>query len=40
LRLQNFLYTIGSQIAVRLSAVRTVHPIPPERFLELISVRS
>jgi hypothetical protein len=33
-------YTIGSQMAVRLSAICTWLPLPPGRFLVLISVRS
>jgi hypothetical protein len=32
-------YTIGSQMAVRLSALRTGRTLPPERFLVLIYVR-
>jgi hypothetical protein len=31
--------TIGSQVAVRLSALRAGRPLPPGRFLVLISVR-
>jgi hypothetical protein len=31
---------IGSQLAVRLSALRAGSPLPPGRFLVLISVRS
>jgi hypothetical protein len=37
-RLQHFL-DIGSQMAVRLSAVRADHPLRPGRFLVFISVR-
>jgi hypothetical protein len=37
--LTHFLYTIGSQMAVRLSALRADRPLPPGRFLVLISVR-
>jgi hypothetical protein len=33
-------YTIGSQMAVRLSALRAGRHLPPGRFLVLISVRS
>jgi hypothetical protein len=32
-------YTIVSQMAVRLSALRAGRPLPPRRFLVLISVR-
>jgi hypothetical protein len=32
-------YTIGLQMAARLSALRTDSPLPPGRFLVLISVR-
>jgi hypothetical protein len=32
-------YTVGSQMAVRLSALRASRPLPPARFLVLISVR-
>jgi hypothetical protein len=32
-------YIIGSQMAVRLSALSAGHPLPPRRFLVLISVR-
>jgi hypothetical protein len=32
-------YTVSSQIVVRLSALCTCHPLPPGRFLVLISVR-
>jgi hypothetical protein len=32
-------YTIGLQMAVRLSASRAGRPLPPGRFLVLISVR-
>jgi hypothetical protein len=32
-------YTIGTQMAVRLSALRACRPLPPGRFLVLISVR-
>jgi hypothetical protein len=32
-------WTIGSQMTVRLSALCTSHPLPPGRFLVLISVR-
>jgi hypothetical protein len=35
----HILYTIDSQMAVRLSALRAGRPLPPERFLVLISVR-
>jgi hypothetical protein len=35
----HILSTIGSQMAVRFSALRTGHPLPAERFLVLISVR-
>jgi hypothetical protein len=38
-RLPHFLYAIGSQITVRLSALRAGRPLPPGRFLVLISVR-
>jgi hypothetical protein len=31
--------TVGSQMAVKLSALRGGHPLPPGRFLVLISVR-
>jgi hypothetical protein len=31
--------TVGSQMAVRLSALHASHPLPPETFLILISVR-
>jgi hypothetical protein len=36
-RLPHFLD--NSQMVVRLSALRNGHPLPPERFLVLISVR-
>jgi hypothetical protein len=32
-------WTIGSQMAVNLSALRTGRPLPPSKFLVLISVR-
>jgi hypothetical protein len=32
-------YTIGSQMAVRMSDLSTDHPIPPGRFLVLIPIR-
>jgi hypothetical protein len=32
-------YTVGSQIAVRLSALHAGHPLTPGRFLVLISLR-
>jgi hypothetical protein len=35
----NIFQIIGSQIAMRLSALRADRPLPPERFLVLISVR-
>jgi hypothetical protein len=38
-RLRNF-YIIGSQMAVSLSLLRVGRPLPPGRFLVLISVRS
>jgi hypothetical protein len=38
-RLPRFLQKVGSQMAVRLSALRSGHPLPPGRFLVLISVR-
>jgi hypothetical protein len=34
-----FFRAVGSQMAVRLSALRTGHPLPPGRSLVLISVR-
>jgi hypothetical protein len=37
-RLPHF-YTIGSQMAVRLSSLRAGRPLPPGRFLVLISIR-
>jgi hypothetical protein len=38
-RLPHFLYTVGSQLAVRLSALRAGRPLPLGRFLVLIFVR-
>jgi hypothetical protein len=38
-RLPHFLQTIGSQIAVRLSALCSGHPLPPGRFLNLLELR-
>jgi hypothetical protein len=38
-RLPQFVYTIGSQRAVRLSALRAGRPLPPGGFLVLISLR-
>jgi hypothetical protein len=35
----HILWTIGSQMAVMLSALCAGRPLPPERFLLLISVR-
>jgi hypothetical protein len=33
-------YTVGSQMAMRLSALRAGRPLPPGRFLALFSVKS
>jgi hypothetical protein len=32
-------YRVGSQMSVRLSAIRACRPLPPGRFMVLISVR-
>jgi hypothetical protein len=39
LRSSHIFYTIGSQMAVRLPALRAGHPLAPGRFLVLISFR-
>jgi hypothetical protein len=38
-RLPHFVYTIGLQMAVRLSILRASRPLLPGRFVVLISVR-
>jgi hypothetical protein len=38
-RLPHFVWTIGSQMAVRLSALHAGRSLPPGRYLVLISVR-